>query len=85
MGLRMTGIHELSPESGGTRNTLGLEAGGILAVLLWPLLRPAIRRALTEENRGLKARCEQERRPLRKDSVANRVVYPRHTGEAGDH
>ena len=61
-GLRMTGTHDLSAEGSGTRNTLSLDAGGVLAALLWPVLRLAIRRALADENRGLKARCEQTAR-----------------------
>jgi hypothetical protein len=28
-------------------------------VLLWPILRLAMRRALSDENRGLRARCER--------------------------
>jgi uncharacterized membrane protein len=58
-GLRMTAAHEITAEGQGTRNTLRVEVEGILALLLWPLLRPAMRRALAQENRGLKARCEQ--------------------------
>lgn len=57
-GLRMTGSHELVPEGSGTRNVLRVEAGGAGAVVFWPLLWLAMRRALAEENRGLKARCE---------------------------
>lgn len=58
-GLRMTASHEITAEGEGTRNTLRIGAEGILALLLWPLLRPAMRRALAQENRGLKSRCEQ--------------------------
>lgn len=58
-GLRMTGTHDVAPEGGGTRNTLSVDAAGPLAALLWPVLRLAMRRALSDENRGLKARCEQ--------------------------
>lgn len=58
-GLRMTGTHELSPEGTGTRSVLRVEARGVVAALLRPLLRLAIRRALSEENRGLRARCEE--------------------------
>ena len=61
-GLRMTGTHDVSAEGSGTRNTLGLDAEGVLAALLWPVLRLAVRRALAEENRGLKVRCEQAER-----------------------
>jgi uncharacterized membrane protein len=57
-GVWFVGSHEMTPEGTGTRNALAVEAGGLLAVLLWPLLRPAMRRALSQENRGLKAHCE---------------------------
>lgn len=59
LGLHMTGSHDVSPNGLGTTNVLGVEAKGALAVLLWPVLRLAIRRALADENRGLKANCEQ--------------------------
>lgn len=57
-GLRLTGTHEITPEEDGTRNVLRVEAAGIFGVLLWPLLRLAMQRALADENRGLKAYCE---------------------------
>ena len=58
-GLHMTGTHELAPQGAGTRNVLRVDAKGAVAVMLWPLLRLAMRKALADENRGLKARCEQ--------------------------
>lgn len=58
-GLHMTGIHELSPLPAGTQSTLAVEASGLLARLLWPLLRPVMSRAIATENRSLKARCEE--------------------------
>jgi uncharacterized protein YndB with AHSA1/START domain len=58
-GLRMVGRHEISAEGGGTRNVLQADAHGFLAVFLWPVLRVALRRALMEENQGLKRYCEQ--------------------------
>jgi hypothetical protein len=60
-GLRMVGTHDLTAVEGGTRNVLSIDAHGWLAVLLWPVLRPGIRKALADENRGLKTRCEQQR------------------------
>ncbi len=57
-GLRMAASHRVRGEAAGTSNTLRIEASGIVAVVLWPVLRAAIRRALMQENRGLKARCE---------------------------
>lgn len=59
-GLRMVGSHDLTAEGGGTRNVLRVEASGWLAVLLSPVLRVAIGKALTDENLGLKARCERK-------------------------
>jgi uncharacterized membrane protein len=59
-GLRMKGLHELVAAGDGTRNTLTVEATGFLAVLLWPLLRFAVRKSLRDENVGLKRRCERE-------------------------
>jgi uncharacterized membrane protein len=61
-GLRLVGKHEISAEGGGTRNELRVHADGVLAVLLWPVLGVALRRALTEENQGLKKYCEQAAR-----------------------
>ena len=57
-GLQIEAAHELFPDGAGTRNVLRVEASGALAVLLGPLLRPLVRRALRQENQGLKARCE---------------------------
>lgn len=59
IGLEMVGGHELRDEGPGTRNVLSLEASGPLAMLLWPVLRMPVRRALSLENRGLKAHCEE--------------------------
>jgi uncharacterized membrane protein len=58
-GLRMKGVHDLATLPGGTRSTLEVEATGLLARLLWPLLRPAMKQAIATENRGLKAHSEQ--------------------------
>lgn len=58
-GIRMTGTHDIIAEGSGTWNVLRVDAHGWLAVVLWPLLRWPMRKALADENRGLKARCEQ--------------------------
>jgi uncharacterized membrane protein len=58
-GLHMIGRHEMHPESSGTRNVLHVHARGVVAVLLWPVLRFMMRRALADENGGLKKRCEE--------------------------
>jgi hypothetical protein len=59
LGLRMIGGHEIAAEGSGTRNVLHVHASGAVAVLLWPVLRFAVRRALSDENGGLKKRCEE--------------------------
>lgn len=58
-GLQMVGTHDLTADGTGIRNMLSIEAKGPVVMMLGPLLRWATRRALAEENRGLKARCEQ--------------------------
>lgn len=57
-GLTMLGTHDLSEDGRGTRNVLSVDASGSLALLLWPVLRLAMRKALSDENNGLKRRCE---------------------------
>jgi hypothetical protein len=49
---------EMRADGAGTVDTLRLDARGVVAALLWPLLRRQIRRALERENAGLKKRCE---------------------------
>lgn len=61
-GLRMTGSHQMAPDGSGTTNVLRVEASGLVATLLGPVLRPLMRHALTKENCGLKARSEQTAR-----------------------
>lgn len=58
-GMQMVATHEISPEGAGTRNALRVEARGLVIVLLWPILRLAMRRALSAENAGLKGYSEQ--------------------------
>lgn len=57
-GLHFIGTHQIAAEGNGTRNTLIVEAHGALSLLLWPVLRLGIRKAIADENRGLKRRCE---------------------------
>ena len=59
-GLRFKGVHDVTSFAGGTRNLLAVEATGVLAILLWPALRAAVRKSLRDENAGLKRRCERE-------------------------
>lgn len=59
-GLNFCARHEVAPiPSGGARNRLVLEVGGPLAVLLWPLIKGKLTRALVQENEGLKAFAER--------------------------
>ena len=57
-GISMSATHELIAHGSGTQNTLRLTMQGILATLLWPLIRPSVKRSLETENTGLKAHCE---------------------------
>ena len=57
-GLHMIGSHEVTPRGSSTVSRLCLTATGGLALLLWPVLGPAIRLTLARENRSLKERCE---------------------------
>ena len=53
--------HRLEAHAEGTLNTLILEAPGLTGVLRRPVLRILFRAALSKENAGLKAFCEQVR------------------------
>ncbi len=57
-GIRIIATHEMTAAETGTRNGLRIEMSGFLARLLWPLIRVPVRRALEQENTGLKNRCE---------------------------
>lgn len=57
-GIRFSAVHQVDPAAGGASSLLRAEASGGLAWLLWPLLAIALKRALAQENAGLKARCE---------------------------
>lgn len=59
MGAKFTGIHEVEPSPTGTRATLAIEASGIGAILIYPMLAPALRRGLKTEEGGLTALCEE--------------------------
>ncbi len=58
MGARFIGIHEVHPTPTGTRATLGIEASGVGAILMYPLLALALRRVLRTEEAGLTVFCE---------------------------
>lgn len=76
-GLRMAGVHRVTPSGTGSTNHLAIDAEGPLAVLFGILLRPLIRKALEEENAGFKARCE-----ALDGGRADEAVPRRHTADA---
>ncbi len=57
-GMRVIASHELTPSGAGTQNVLRIEMLGVVAVLMWPLIRPPLRKSLEQENAGLKTICE---------------------------
>jgi len=57
-GLRLAATPRLEPGGECTINSLTLEASGLLAFVLSPVLRRSASRALSRENEGLKAVCE---------------------------
>ena len=57
-GMRVIASHELTPSGAGTRSVLRIEMLGVVAVLMWPLIRPPLRKSLEKENVGLKTTCE---------------------------
>jgi uncharacterized membrane protein len=57
-GWRVVAGHELIAAGDTTINRLTVETSGILALLLWPLLGPALRWSLRRENEGLRRYCE---------------------------
>lgn len=58
-GLKFRASHSIVSDGTHSTSILKLEATGIISILLYPLLRPAIDRALEEENKGLKQKCEE--------------------------
>ncbi len=57
-GIRMIATHEIRAAASGTQSVLRVEMSGLVAVLLWPLIRFSARRLLEQENAGIKDRCE---------------------------
>lgn len=58
-GLNMVATHKVSQMEGHTLNTLTLEASGYIISVFGFLLKPLFRKALSDENNGLKVYCEQ--------------------------
>jgi len=63
-GIHMAATHELVPYQSGTKNILRLEFKGLMAILLWPMIRASAKKSLEQENTGLKTQCEAARAEL---------------------
>jgi uncharacterized protein YndB with AHSA1/START domain len=63
-GMRLVGMHELTPTPTGCTSHLQLEIAGAMSIFLTPMLSPSAKRALRLENEGLKTWCEQAERPV---------------------
>lgn len=57
-GIRMIATHQITATHRGAQCVLRVELSGLVARLLWPLLRFRTRRSLEQESAGLKKRCE---------------------------
>lgn len=57
-GIKMIASHELIQDADGTINILQLEMSGLVSLVLGPLIRSQITKALKLENEGLKKVCE---------------------------
>lgn len=62
MGARFVGTHVVEPGATGTRATLGIEASGIGAILMYPMLAIGLRGVLKKERAGLTALAEERAR-----------------------
>ncbi len=58
-GVPMVASHAIEHTGASARSRLEVEVPGFLALMLWPLLRPALQRSIEAENGGLKAFCER--------------------------
>lgn len=58
-GMHMVGTHRVIPAGSGTQSILQLQMSGLVARLLWPLIRQPASRSLEQENLGLKTLCER--------------------------
>ena len=56
--MRLLAIHEISRDGDHVRNKLTLEVHGVMAFLLWPLLKKPMQKALIDENNCFKKFCE---------------------------
>jgi len=60
MGLTMTGGHRITPRDGGCVNTLSIELTGAGSRVMWLLLGGLMRRSISTENAGFKAKAEAQ-------------------------
>lgn len=59
MGMRLGATHELAANaSGGTTLELTVEMSGFPAMVMGPLIRPMVKRAMKQEAAGFKSYCE---------------------------
>ena len=58
MGVSSTARHVVEPADGGSRVTLSVQMGGLMATLLSPLVRSVAQRNVRMEAEGLRRRCE---------------------------
>jgi len=58
LGMQFSATHLLEPAGDETTCTLRLRVNGLMAVLLGPLICVQLRKALAQENAGLKTKCE---------------------------
>lgn len=57
-GIKMIATHEIIQNENSVTNHLKLEVQGLLGKILWPFMKSQIQKALQNENRLLKQRCE---------------------------
>lgn len=57
-GMTMVATHEISAHSDGAKNMLRLTVKGLVASLLWPMIRGKLQQTLARENEGLKRAVE---------------------------
>ena len=57
-GMPTNAIHRIESQGNAVVNQLELEMSGLVAFLLWPVLKGQLSQALEQENTGLKRYCE---------------------------
>ncbi len=59
-GISMVAGHEITKTPQGCDSTLTIHVSGLATLLLWPVLKITVGRAIALENRSLKAWCENQ-------------------------